>query len=464
MGIHVRLVPFLVLAFALPASASGASGLGSTLPVWTVAPFVALLFAIAFLPLIAHHWWEKNSNKAVIALLLGAAAVGILIDRGAPGISALAHSGKEYLAFIMLLAALYIISGGIYVGGSLSGTPLMNTGVLAIGAVLASFLGTTGASVLLIRPLLRANAKRLKKAHIVVFFIFIVSNAGGLLTPLGDPPLYLGFLRGVRFTWTLGLVWEWVFVVGALLIVFHLWDEAVFNKEERERPGSQLEEVQQHEPMAIQGYVNVLFLAGVVAAAFCGGYYGPKLGWTEDQQKYGQVGAMGGLAILSLVMTPAGLRAKNRFTAGPIVEVAVLFAGIFATMVPALLILEARGSALHVTEPWQFFWATGTLSSFLDNAPTYLTFTSAASGLLHTNGSHLNELLGVAGGEAILRAISCGAVFMGANTYIGNGPNFMVKAIAEEAGVKMPSFVGFMAYSALVLIPIFIGVTLVFFR
>ncbi len=458
------LIVLLLLFTPLPALASGASEFAMTLPVWTVAPFAALLLAIAFLPLVAHKWWELNTNKASVAMALGTVTVCLLINRGTPGIAALAHSGKEYLAFIMLLAALYVISGGIYIGGSLSGTPLMNTGVLAIGAVLASLLGTTGASVLLIRPLLRANAKRVKKAHIVVFFIFIVSNAGGLLTPLGDPPLYLGFLRGVPFAWTLGLVWEWVFVVGALLVVFHVWDEAVFNKEEKERPGSQLEEVQQHEPMVIQGYVNVLLLGGVVAAAFCGGYYGPRLGWSEDVQKFSQVGAMGVLAMLSLLMTPKGLREKNRFTAGPIIEVAVLFAGIFATMVPALLILEARGGSLQITQPWQFFWATGALSSFLDNAPTYLTFTSAASGLLGTNGSHLHEMLNVEGGEAILKAISCGAVFMGAVTYIGNGPNFMVKAIAEEAGVKMPTFLGFMIYSMAILIPIFIGVTLVFFR
>ncbi len=437
--------------------------LGTVLPLWSVLPFAALLFAIAVFPLFAPKWWEHHANKALVSLVCGAITLVVVLQYGG-GSAALAHSAKEYLAFIALLAALYTIAGGIYVGGSLSGTPLMNTTMLAIGAVLASVIGTTGASVVLIRPLLRANAKRVKKSHIVIFFIFIVSNAGGLLTPLGDPPLYLGFLRGVPFLWTMGLTYEWLMVVGALLLLFHGWDEAVFDKEERERPGSQLEEVQQHEPLHIQGVVNLLLLGGVIATTLCAGRYGPERGWDEDQLKYAQAGAMAALAIFSLVATPMGLRAKNKFTVGPILEVAILFAGIFATMVPALALLETHGARLGLSKPWHYFWVSGGLSSFLDNAPTYLTFTSAASGYLGTSGDHLNQMLATPAGTALLRAISCGAVFMGANTYIGNGPNFMVKAIAEEAGVAMPTFFGYMAYSLAILVPLFVGVTLVFFR
>jgi Na+/H+ antiporter NhaD/arsenite permease-like protein len=323
--------------------------------------------------------------------------------------------------------------------------------------------------VLLIRPLLRANQTRRAKAHIFVFFIFVVSNCGGLLTPLGDPPLFLGFLKGVPFLWTMeNLYREWLAVNFLLLAIFHIYDEIVFQREERARHGSQLEEVMKHEPLGIDGALNFAFLGGIVAAIYCSGQFDWPFGVQE--------GLMAGLALLAFLTTPAANRAANKFTFGPIMEVAVLFIGIFITMAPALQILNAwgQGQRLHdlgpfgMDRPWEFFWASGALSSFLDNAPTYLTFAATAAGkegVAVEGGNYLAEFLAKGPpAPALLAAISCGSVFMGANTYIGNGPNFMVKAIAEENGVKMPSFFGYMVYSGMILIPIFVAVTLVFFR
>jgi Na+/H+ antiporter NhaD/arsenite permease-like protein len=377
----------------------------------------------------------------------------------------------EYVSFIVLLGALFVITGGVYVGGSLAGTPLVNTAMLGIGALIASFVGTTGASVLLIRPLLRANASRQRTVHIVLFFIFVVSNCGGLLTPLGDPPLFLGYLKGVPFEWTLQLWREWLLVNGALLLLFNFWDQRVLAKEEAERPGAQLEEAMKHEPLRIEGPLNFLFLLGVVATIYASG---AGLGTHGEPWPFGwQEGAMVALASAAWFTTKTENRARNRFSWTPIVEVAVLFAGIFITMTPALLILnawgqaqrEVLGMAFQMDQPWQFFWGSGLLSSLLDNAPTYLTFASTACGLegVALEGRYLAELLQHEAGNGLLMAISCGSVFMGANTYIGNGPNFMVKAIAEESGVKMPSFFGYMAYSGLILLPLFGIVTLAFF-
>jgi len=448
--------------------------LGDVLPLWTALPFAGLLLAIALLPLVAHDFWESNRHKALVAALFALpVAVYLLAAHGAPGGHALLEKGEEYVAFIVLLLSLFVITGGIHVGGSLSGTPLVNTGMLALGAVLASVIGTTGASVLLIRPLLRANAPRQNTAHIVIFFIFVVSNCGGLLTPVGDPPLFLGFLKGVPFAWTLGLWKEWLLVNGALLVVFHLWDERVFDREEVERPGSQLEEVQHHAPLTVTGRLNFVFLGGVVATIVLSG-----VGFLNDGRPWPfgvQEALMLGLTAAAWLTTRPALREANRFTFGPIVEVAVLFAGIFVTMAPALLILNAWGQgarqvggmAFGLAQPWQFFWATGSLSSFLDNAPTYLTFAATAAGMhgVPAEGTtYLGDLLAKGpDAVALLQAISCGAVMMGANSYIGNGPNFMVKAIAEESGVKMPSFFGYMAWSVGILIPIFVVVSVVFF-
>ncbi|MCE9528023.1 MAG: sodium:proton antiporter, partial [Planctomycetales bacterium] len=325
--------------------------------------------------------------------------------------------------------------------------------------------------VLLIRPLLRANKTRVNKAHIVVLFIFVVSNCGGLLTPLGDPPLFLGFLKGVPFEWTLRLWKQWALVNFLLLAIFNVWDQFVFDKEEKERAGSQLEEVMKHEPIGVQGGLNFVFLAGIVITIYLTGLL------TKGDPKYWGISelVMAGLALAAYFTTAKKNRENNKFTFAPIIEVAVLFIGIFITMAPALQILNSWGKherdvlgiAFGMNAPWQFFWASGALSSFLDNAPTYLTFAATASGMQGItvgDGPYLKELVeGAKAAPQLLAAISCGSVFMGANTYIGNGPNFMVKAIAEENGVKMPSFFGYMAYSGMVLIPIFIVVTLIFF-
>jgi Na+/H+ antiporter NhaD/arsenite permease-like protein len=442
--------------------------LGKDLGLWTMLPFAGTLLSIAVLPLVAGHWWEHNTNKGIVAAAFAIpVAIYLVAAFGRDGIAVLNHAVLgDYVPFIVLLGALYIISGGIVVEGSLSGTPLLNTGIMAFGAVIANLIGTTGASVLLIRPLLRANAPRKRKAHIVLFFIFTVSNCGGLLTPLGDPPLFMGFQAGVPFLWTAALWKEWLMVNTILLVLFNIWDQIVLQKEELAGAEPLLEEVQHHAPLRVLGLRNVVFLLGVVLAIFAQGQ--------EWLSKPMQVLTLLVLTGTAYAVTPKVNREKNRFTFGPIIEVAVLFAGIFVTMAPALLILNAWGSGerqvlgmtLGLSQPWEYFWATGVLSSFLDNAPTYLTFAATASGQQHivAEGQYLRQLLATETGPALLAAVSCGAVFMGANTYIGNGPNFMVKAIAEEGGVKMPSFFGYMLYSGAILLPVFALVTLVFFR
>ncbi len=438
---------------------------GAELSVWSVVPFVGLLLAIAILPLATPHFWEHNRNKGIVAAFFSAPVlIYLLAGFGARGAHELALKAEEYTSFILLLASLYVITGGIHVRGSLAGTPLVNTAVIAIGTALASVIGTTGASVLLIRPLLAANAPRERVTHVVVFFIFAVSNCGGLLTPLGDPPLFLGFLKGVPFEWTLALWKPWLLVNGSLLVLFNVWDQIVFAREERERPGAQLEEVQRHAPLGIDGRHNFGFLAGIVAVIYASGrgFGSGGAPWPFGVQE----ALMFALAAASYALTDRAIRKHNQFGFAPINEVALLFAGIFVTMAPALLLLNAHAESFGLRTPAQFFWATGALSSFLDNAPTYLTFAATACGLagVGLEGRYLAEFL-ARGAEsaALLAAISCGAVFMGANTYIGNGPNFMVKAIAEERGVRMPSFFGYMLYSGGVLIPLFVIVTLVFF-
>jgi Na+/H+ antiporter NhaD/arsenite permease-like protein len=341
---------------------------------------------------------------------------------------------------MLLLTALYVIAGGIHLTGDLHATPLVNTTFLATGSVLASFLGTTGASMLLIRPVLQTNRQRTRVTHTVVFFIFLVANVGGLLTPLGDPPLFLGYLEGVPFDWTFRLLPHWLFAVSVLLLAYFVWDSVAYGRE----PGLALaRDEAQRRPLRLTGALNFVWLGGVVVAVAL-----LRAPWREA--------LILALTGLSFWQTPREVHRANELTPQPMVEVAVLFFGIFLTMIPALELLRTRGGELGVREPWQFFWATGTLSSFLDNAPTYLTFLALGQGL------HLaDEVVGVP--HAILAAISVGAVFMGANTYIGNAPNFMVKAIAEGARVRMPSFFGYMAYSAGILLPIFAAVTWLFF-
>jgi Na+/H+ antiporter NhaD/arsenite permease-like protein len=406
-------------------------------PAWAL-PFVGLLLSIAVLPLAAPHFWDSNLRKLGVAALLGAPVL-VLYLRSHP--RALVHTAEDYVSFIVLLGGLFVISGGILLEGDLEATPRTNATFLGFGALLASFVGTTGASMLLIRPLLQTNRERKHVAHTVVFFIFLVSNIGGCLTPLGDPPLFLGYLLGVPFTWTFRLFVPWLFTVALVLAVYVLWDRRAHATESRADLKRDFYEVRR---LRIAGKENLVLLLGVLAAvAFL------RAPWREA--------AIVGLSVLSHGRTDPELRRANRFTFRPILEVAALFAGIFVTMLPALDLLRARGAELGVREPWQFFWATGALSSFLDNAPTYLTFLALAQGL-----GLPADVVGVP--QAILAAISLGAVFMGANSYIGNGPNFMVRSIAEERGVKMPTFGGYMLYSVGVLIPVFVVVTLVFFR
>jgi Na+/H+ antiporter NhaD/arsenite permease-like protein len=444
--------------------------LGAQLPLISALPFVALLAAIAIAPLAAPDWWHPNRNKALVALLVSLPVLIYMgIALGEPGRHVLTEKTHEYLGFIVVIGALFIISGGIHIQGSLSGTPAVNTGMLAIGAVLANLVGTTGASVLLIRPLLRANKSRKRVAHIVVFFIFIVANCGGLLTPIGDPPLLLGFLKGVPFDWTLRLWPQWLTVVGILLAVFRVWDGMALNRDERELPGSQHQQVLVHQPLRIRGAVEMLVLLGVLLTIIMAGRASAAgRPWPHGMQELT-------IVVLAAVGYYAGSRERrttNAFSFGPLIEVAVLFAAIFATMAPVLEILNAwsqgtrtvLGMSFGVSQPAQFFWATGALSSVLDNAPTYLAFAAAAAGLegLPAHGQFIGALTLDPSAARILVAISMGAVFMGANTYIGNAPNFMVKAIAEQNGVRMPSFFGYMAYSVGILVPIFVLVSLVF--
>ncbi len=445
--------------------------LGAQLPLASALPFVALLAAIALLPLVAPRWWHPNRNKAAIAVVVSLPVLWHLgIALGEPGRAVLGEKLHEYVGFIVVIGALFVITGGIHVQGSLSGTPLVNTGMLGLGAVLANLLGTTGASVLLIRPLLRANQSRRRTVHIVVFFIFIVANCGGLLTPIGDPPLLLGFLKGVPFAWTLRLWPQWLTLTGALLVVFNVWDQWALDREERERPGSQLERAMVHEPLRVNGAISVAALGGVMLTIIAAGRAAANgQPWVAGKQE----AIIALLTLLAYGATSSKHRERNAFTFGPIIEVAVLFAAIFVTMAPLLEILNgwsqgARtvlGMRFGVTHPWEFFWTTGALSSVLDNAPTYLAFAASAAGLqgVPPHGPFIGALTLHPEPARLLAAISTGAVCMGANTYIGNAPNFMVKAIAEENGIKMPSFFGYMAYSCGILLPLFVAITVIFF-
>jgi Na+/H+ antiporter NhaD/arsenite permease-like protein len=451
-------------------SAGFYAGLGPAAALLHVLPFALLLLLIAVLPLLpaAAHWWERNRNKLLVSLLLGAAGVLLYYIPTRDG-SKLLHTAVEYLAFLALLGSLFVISGGIHISGRFAGFPWVNTLFLALGAVLANLLGTTGASMMLIRPLLRANQHRQHKTHIVIFFIFIVSNTGGLLTPLGDPPLFLGFLRGVPFDWTLRFFKEWVLVQAVLLLVFHLLDEYHFLKEDLASRASLVDELAKAQRrIHIEGRHNLWLLGGVTGVILASGYLlSPFLIARYGEAHAALAGglfqamALAGLGLLSWRTTAKSIHEANHFGFGPILEVAALFLGIFAAMLPALALLSAKGAALGLTRPWQYFWATGLLSSFLDNAPTYLTFATLAASTSGLPTDHLGELAAKA--PRLLEAVSLGAVLMGANSYIGNGPNFMVKAIAEHRGVRMPGFGGYLLWSGAVLIPIFALLTWIFF-
>lgn len=402
-----------------------------------VAPFAILLACIAILPLAASHFWESDRNKALVA---GALSVPVVIWLLMNEPAGLAHTAHEYVSFVILLGSLYTISGGIHFAGDLRATPSTNTAMLALGAVLANVVGTTGASMLLIRSMLRTNKERRNTAHLPFFFILIVSNCGGLLTPLGDPPLFLGFLRGVPFFWTLKLFPVWLGSIAYLLAVFYITDRRAYAAETAR---DLAEDVRQAEPLRVVGAVSLVPLAGTLGAVFL------PSPWREI--------VMVAMGALSVWWGSAEARELNLFGWGPIREVAILFAGIFVTMVPALELLHTHGAELGLSEPWQFFWATGSLSSMLDNAPTYLAFFSAAQGL-----GLEPEVVGMP--VRYLEAISCGAVLMGANSYIGNGPNFMVKAIAEESGYPMASFFGYAVKAVVVLMPVYLALTFFFTR
>ncbi|MDW7976669.1 MAG: sodium:proton antiporter [Leptospiraceae bacterium] len=421
---------------------------------WSVIPFVLILLAIAILPLVAEHWWHSNLNKLIVSMVLGIPVAIYLISIGRLG--DLKHQIiLDYIPFVSLLGALFYISGGILVRGDIKATPMNNTIILFVGSVVASFIGTTGASMVLIRPLLKSNSERKHVVHTVIFFIFLVSNIGGLLTPLGDPPLFLGYLRGVPFTWTFRLFPEWLFTVGTLLVIYYIWDSIMYKKETKEDLRADDTQV---EPITIKGYINFLWLLGVIlVVAFVNENYEPFKSLIHENEYYKliQVPLFLILILLSKLTTPVEYRKENDFNFYPIIEVAALFIGIFITMVPALILLRIHGGELGLDTPIEYFYATGLFSSFLDNAPTYLVFFTTAQGALTVQEFIQNHPM-------LLVGVSLGAVFMGANTYIGNAPNFMVRSIAEQAGIKMPSFGGYMIYSILILQPVFLLMALIF--
>ncbi|GGN12273.1 sodium:proton antiporter [Actinoplanes campanulatus] len=425
---------------------------------WTAAPFVLLLAAVALLEVLAAGWWSRLTNKALVVTALAVPATIHLLVSGQA--AALTHSIAEYVSFLSLLAALFVIAGGIEIRGSLAGTPLANAGMLTIGAVLANVIGTTGAAMLLIRPFLRANGHRRTRAHLVVFFILIVANAGGLLTPIGDPPLYLGFLKGVPFAWTFQLWAPWLFVNGTLILLFNLIDQFLVNREERrDRATGLMDQLLIHEPPHIAGKRNLLLLAAVVAVLLARGALGWPFGVPEA--------ALAAIGYLSYRCTPRAVHDGNHFTVGPILSVAVIFAGVFVTMTQPLLLLNTHAAEIGPQHPWQYFWAAGALSSTLDNAPTYLAFTSVAAGQLGiavTDPQYLAALIADPAGDDLLAAIACGAVTMGSLTYIGNGPNLMVKEVAEHRGVRMPHFFAYAGTATLIMLPILTATSHLFFR
>ncbi len=448
--------------------AQGGHGAADHAPsAWAILPFAGVLLSIAVLPLLSvtEHWWESNQNRLMVALGFAGIALGYYwVAYGAEKVvSVLDHAIlAEYIPFIVLLFSLYVISGGISLKGDLAAHPTTNTGFLAVGALIASFVGTTGASMLLIRPLLSTNSERRHVKHTVIFFIFLVSNIGGCLLPIGDPPLFLGYLRGVNFLWTLGLWAPWAVTCVLLLVVYFVWDTIAYRKETLR--DLIIDEVRLRK-LSLGGSLNLLWLVGVV---LCVALVKPGeafLGLGFEPFPFMRELMMLGLVVLSLRTTKKQIRRDNKFNYHAILEVAALFVGIFICMQIPIEILRASGGTLEplLSSPSRFYWATGVLSSFLDNAPTYVVFFETASSMTPEDATGVVALAG--GGrilENLLVAISLGAVFMGAMTYIGNGPNFMVKSIAEQAGVKMPSFFGFMIYSVGILVPLFIVVTLVF--
>lgn len=432
-------------------------------------PFVGMLLSIAIMPLVAGEWWEKKKQYMVIlwsALFLIPFAVcftpGMMVETLCEIVF------EDYITFIILLFGLFCVAGNISIKGNFRGTPKMNIVLLLVGTLLAGWIGTTGASMLMIRPIMKANEWRKRRAHTIVFFIFMVANLGGCLTPVGDPPLLMGFMRGVPFFWSMRLIPLLILNAAVLLCLYFMIDLVTFRKEiaEGHQPATREKAIE----LQVEGKHNIVFIAMIIMAvllsgtlpnypAFAGGLH--IIGDVElSYAAIVEIVIILAAAFLSIKTTPKEVRIENQFTWGPIQEVAILFIGIFITMEPALLFLEANGASLGLTQPWQMFWATGILSSFLDNTPTYLVFLTTAGTLGATSG--IATQVGTIA-TTMLMAISAGAVCMGANTYIGNAPNFMVRSIAEEKGIKMPSFFGYMLWSICTLIPIFILDMIVFF-
>ncbi|MDD2346385.1 MAG: sodium:proton antiporter [Bacteroidales bacterium] len=427
-----------------------------SIPLWALIPFVIMLAMIAVGPLMFHHWWENNRNKLIVSIALGIPVSIYLIINGMT--DNLMHQILfDYVPFIVLLGALFAITGGIHLRGDIQAAPTINTLFLAIGAILASIMGTTGAAMLLIRPVIKTNSQRKYKMHTILFFIAIVANCGGLLTPLGDPPLFLLYLRGAPFDWFFHLLPEWAFVNAVLLIIYMAVDTYYYKKEPIE---AIIQDKIERKPIRMDGTFNFIFLAGVVASvAFLNEHYIHAI---HENHYFGFIRefAILSFAALSIIFTKKEIRLANKFSWGPILEVAYLFIGIFVTMVPALIYLAQNASSFGIHTSTQFYYATGTLSSFLDNAPTAVSFYNLALGL---HDFHPGEIIVAGIPEILLTAISVGAVFFGSMTYIGNGPNFMVKAIAEENKIDMPSFFGYMIkFSLIVLLPVFIITQLLF--
>ena len=426
---------------------------------WALIPFGLMLASIAILPLVAEHWWENNLHKLYVALGLALPASIYLISNGM--VAQLEHQMLfDYIPFIVLLGALFVVTGGIHIKGDIQASPLNNTIILFIGYLLASFIGTTGAAMLLIRLLIEINQQREYRTHTILFFIALVANCGGVLTPLGDPPLFLLYLRGADFLWFSQLWVEWLTVGVILLALYYTIDHYFYYK--KENLANIMADMREQKKIEFSGLINVVYLIGIVLSVlFLNPSYFPEMGdhHAPIYVRFMREIVLITLGVLSLLTTKKSVRADNKFSWEPILEVAYVFIGIFATMTPALIYLNANAASLGINSPWQFYYASGALSAFLDNSPTAVAFHTVALGLPNEAGTTL--VAGVS--EIILRAIALGAVFFGAMTYIGNGPNFMVKAIAEQSGIKMPSFFGYMTkFSLVVLLPIYIIVQLIF--
>jgi Na+/H+ antiporter NhaD/arsenite permease-like protein len=454
-----------------PAGHHGHIDLGPILPLWSCLPFACMLLSIALFPLAAPDFWHHHFGKVSAFWAATMAVPFLFVYRGTALYEIIHIILADYVPFIILLWSLYTVSGGILLKGALRGTPGVNVVMLLIGTLLASWMGTTGAAMLMIRPFLRANNYRKNRTFMVVFFIFLVANVGGSLTPLGDPPLFLGFLHGVSFFWTLKILPHMLVVVAVLLTIYFFLDLYHFRKEPARAPAAS----GQKAPLKLVGIHNFIFLAGIIGAVLMSGVvdwgHVNVLGVHRGIQDWVRDGLLIVMGLLSMATTAVSIREDNDFTWFPIIEVAYLFVGIFITMIPCLLILKAGAHGQlaflinAVNTPVHYFWVTGALSGFLDNAPTYLTFFNTALGSHFPGMSEAQAVPLLMTEKALyLEAISAGAVFFGAFSYIGNAPNFMVRSIAEEAGTTMPSFFGYiLKYAVVVLLPTFVVVTLIFF-